>query len=192
MGVEADASPKVREMIEQFQRMDEASLFFPIYVRELNYLGRKVVIAPRDERLIVDVDFLVAFLVRFAERVVGEEGDLVRIGNELKCAIMIVAKRIKVKLGAIGPYARYLDEIASKGIETTYLIGSDDPENREFMNQVAHHFCTTRGWRRAGDRRYRATLHMPTQDSVERVRATTYLVVLRRGGSLDDEPGIAT
>lgn len=189
MGVEADASEKIHDLIEQFQRMDQASLFFPVYVRELNHLGRKVVIRPRDERLIVDVEALITMLVNFAERVVGEEGELVRIGNELRCAIMIIAKRIKRELGDIGPYARHLDELARKGIETTYLIGSGDRENHEFMDQVAEHFCTSRGWRRAGDRTYTGTINVPSRsgDSVERRPATTYLIVLRHGGAIDDE-----
>ncbi len=181
MGPETDKSPNLRKLIQAFGRMDGANMFFPVFIRELNHLGAKFGVAPNDERLITDVSRLVEFLVEFAERAVGDEGDLLLVGRELKCGIMIVARRKKVATGEVGPYLHHADEAAKRGVETLYLVGSADSTNAEFLRAVASGCCDGGAWREVDERTYRSTIHWRQPDGrLEPERVTTRMIVLRR------------
>jgi hypothetical protein len=173
---EVDRNPEIGELILVYRRMNRANLFFPIFVRELDYLGRRVVVRPRDERLIVDVDGLVRFLDRFAERVVGQNLPLEVQGRVLKCAIMIVATWWKREAGLLGGYVSRLQGLARGGYETVYLIGPSAPENRTFMSDVSTHFRADSGWREVGRQRYKARLRTSPTDERQQ---ETFLITLR-------------
>lgn len=158
MGPEADADGELRDLIVSYHLMERAKVFFPVFVRELNYLGQKVIVKPRDERLITDTKGLIGFLTRYADRTVGQKIPMEMRGQVLRCSIMIVALRAKRETGDIGPFVNRLRTLQRAGYETIYLVGSAERENRAFMDQIAQTFRKESGWREIDRRVYRATL----------------------------------
>jgi hypothetical protein len=168
---------------QQYQRIDQRSdAFFPIFVRELNYLAQKVVVNPRGGELIADVKALHQFLVRYADRVVGEDIPLEVQGRFLRCAVMIVARAYKRELGDRQPYLRHLRDLDRAGHETIYLIGSAASENRDFMVAIAGDFTRETGWTEVNRREHHVILRYPDGD--ER-KASSLLIVMRSNQARD-------
>jgi hypothetical protein len=158
LGPESDIDPELATLIDQYRRMDRANLFFPVYVRELRYLGQKILVKPRDGRIIKEVKELVEFLVQYSERRLGEHSTLELQGRLLRCAIMIVAMAVKREIGDPGPYVRRLKALEMAGYETVYLVGSSGTENAEFMSTIAAQFCHGSTWGIVDRRTYSAKL----------------------------------
>ena len=179
---EVDRTPGIGQLIVVYHRMNRAGVFFPVFVRELNYLGHRVVVRPRDERLILDVESLVRFLDRFAERIVGENVPMEVQGRVLRCAIVIIARAWKREAGLLGGYVNRLRVLARGGYETLYLIGPSSRENRRFMSDVASRFRVDSGWREVGRQRYKARLR--TSETDERLQET--LLITLRAPTISD------
>jgi hypothetical protein len=158
MGPETDRDRDLGELVLCYTRMDRVNLFFPVFVRELNYLGQKVVVRPRDQRVIEDVNGLLRFLDRYSERAIGQRIAMEQKGRILGCAIMIIARTPMRLKGRVGPYMDHLRTLQGRGYETIYLVGSAEPDNAEFMSSVANTFTQQTGWRQVDRRTFRATL----------------------------------
>ncbi len=159
VGPECDADRELADLLVQYQRIDRRiNGFFPIFIRELNYLAHKVVVKPKGGQLISDVKELQRFLVRYSDRVVGEEIPLGVQGRFLRCAVMIIARSFKRDLGDRGPYLRHLRELNRAGHETIYLVGSAAKENREFMDAITRDFVNETGWTEVDRRQYPSQL----------------------------------
>jgi hypothetical protein len=183
LGPECDADHELADLLVEYQRMDKRiNAFFPIFVRELNYLAQKVVVKPRGGELITDVQALHRFLVRLSDRCVGEDIPVGVEGRFLRCAVMIVARSVKRLIGDRGPYVRYLQALNAAGHETIYLVGGAAPENREFMLAIAEDFMRQSGWTEVDRREYPAVLRF-SDCADEQTR--NLLIVLRSNQSRD-------
>jgi hypothetical protein len=190
-GPECDMDRSLADLVAKHQKIDRVHLFFPVLVRELHYLEQRVVVKPRDERLIVDVSNLIDFLVTFADRVQGEDIRFGVQGRELRCAIMIVAKHQKRELGLAGGYVNRLKDLRRAGCDTVYLVGPAVKDNALFMSEIVTAFTKDSRWEEVGRREYTAPLR--TNHS-ETVRKQTLLIVLRNPNVpdvLDAEAGAA-
>ena len=176
IGPECDDDRDLGSLIVDYKRMDRSSTFFPIFVRELNYLAHKVVVKPKGGELVSDVKELHGFLVRYAERIVGDEIPLEVRGRFLRCAVMIIARSFKRDLGDRGPYVRKLSHLANAGYETLYLVGYAAEDNRAFMTGIAEDFKAASGWSELDRRESYATLH---HKDATNERARVLLIVLR-------------
>lgn len=176
MGPECDVDHELGDLLVEYQRMDRVNTFFPVFVRELNYLAGKVVVRPRGDQLVRDVNELHRFLVRYSDRIVGQAMPLEVQGRFLRCAVVIIATTFKRQLGDRQPFVAHVQRVAAAGHETIYLIGSARRENAEFMKAVARDFRQHSGWTEVDQRRYRALLHRAdgTDDTVQNL-----LIVLR-------------
>jgi hypothetical protein len=179
---EVDRSPDVGLLILRYRSIDAAGAFFPVFVRELNYLGQRVVVRPRNEHLVVDVQRLTEFLERYSNRVLGERVPLEVQGTSLRCAIVIVAQYQKREAGLLGNYVHRLRTLALAGNETLYLVGPASAENTRFMTDIASRFVADGGWVRVGRQRYRARLR--TTGNTETLQ-DTLLIILRSGRVTD-------
>lgn len=177
IGPECDADRELGDLLVEYQRMDRRiNVFFPVFIRELNYLAQKVVVKPQSGQLVADVKALHAFLVRYSDREVGEHIPIGVEGRFLRCAVVIVARSVKRDIGDIGPYVRRLHAVNRAGHETIYLVGSAIPANRDFMDSISREFVLQSGWTEVDRRQYPAVLrHSDGTD--ERVRSL--LIVLR-------------
>ena len=175
-GPECDRDRELADLVVKHEKIDRASLFFPILVRELHYLEQRVVVRPRDERLIVDVSSLIDYLVTFADRVQGEDIQLGVQGRELRCAIMIVARKWKREAGLVGGYVNRLKDLRSRGCDTVYLLGSAKQDNADFMAEIVSAFTRQSGWSEVGRRQFSSPVRRSPTETAWR---PSLLVVLR-------------
>jgi hypothetical protein len=183
LGPECDADHELADLLVEYQRIDRrVNAFFPIFIRELNYLAQKVVVKPTSGQLVADVRALHEFLVRLADRYVGEEIPSGVEGRFLRCAVVIIAKSVKRQIGDRGPYLRYLRALATAGHETIYLVGSAAQENREFTDAIVRDFLGTTGWTEVDRRQFRVLLRYRDQPDQP---TQNLLIVLRSNQSRD-------
>ena len=177
MGPECDTDHELRDLVVDYQLVDKRiKAFFPIYVRELNYLAQKVVVKPAGGQLIADAKELHRFLVRYSNRKVGDHIPMEVQGRFLRCAVMIVAQSVKREIGNREPYLRYLGDLSKAGHETIYLVGSASTENRAFMDAIARDFLDRSGWSEVDRRTYDAVIK--NYDDTD-MRVRNLLIVLR-------------
>ena len=183
IGPECDADRELGDLLVEYQRMDRRiNAFFPVFVRELNYLAQKVIVKPSGGQLISDVKELHRFLVRYADRAVGEMMPMEVQGRFLRCAVMIVARAVKRDLGDREPYLRHLRELNRAGHETIYLAGSARPANREFVDAIARDFVKESGWNEVDRRQFDAVLRW--KDGTDH-KERDMMIVLRSNQSRD-------
>lgn len=159
MGPECDADRELGDLLVDYQRIDRINAFFPIFVRELNYLAHKVVVKPQGGQLVIDVNELHRFLIRYSDRVLGHDIRMEVQGRFLRCAVMIIALAIRREIGDRTPYVRRLRRLAAAGYETVYLVGSAGADNVEFMRRIAREFTLGSGWSEVDQRQYPVILH---------------------------------
>ena len=182
MGPECDADHELGDMLVDYQKVDRINGFFPIFIRELNYLAGKVVVKPRGDQLVRDVNELHRFLVRYSDRRIGEEMPMEVQGRFLRCAVMIVAKSAKRDIGDRAPYVKYISRLATAGHETIYLIGNVRRENADFMRAIARDFRNRSGWSEIEQRTFGATLHDADGSDI---KVRNLLIVLRTNAPRD-------
>lgn len=183
LGPECDADKELADLLVEYQRIDRRiNAFFPIFIRELNYLAHKVVVKPKGGELMKDVNTLHRFLVRLSDRTVGEPIGMGVEGRFLRCAVMIVAQTAKRLIGDRGPYVKHLRALNTAGHETVYMIGAASRENRSFMDGIADEFCRESGWSEVDRRAYPVVLRY-ADASEKKVR--NLLIVLRSNQARD-------
>lgn len=183
MGPECDADRELGDLLVDYQKIDRRiNAFFPIFVRELNYLAQKVVVKPKGGQIVKDVQDLHRFLVRLSDRYVGEDMEMGVEGRFLRCAVMIVARSVRRVSGDRQPYLRHLRALRTAGHETVYMVGSASPENREFMDAIAQDFVKESGWTEVDRRQHPAVLRY--RDGSEK-KTRDLLIVLRSNESRD-------
>jgi hypothetical protein len=183
LGPECDADHELADLLVEYQRIDRrVNAFFPIFIRELNYLAQKVVVKPKGGQLHADVNSLHRFLVRYADRYVGEDIPVGVEGRFLRCAVVIIAKSVKRLIGNREPYLRHLRALNTAGHETIYLVGAATRENREFIDAIAGDFMRETGWTEVDRREFPILLRY--RDPPDK-RTRNLLLVLRSNHSRD-------
>lgn len=126
---------KPLELYEKFEQIDQVGLFFPLYLREVDYLGQKVFGKPQRDQIHKEINELVDHLNRFSQRVLGEDIQTEFQKVHCKFEIMIVGKSDVVK-SSLNPYIEYIRyQVEPSNIETLYMIGSLD--NVEAIRRIA-------------------------------------------------------
>lgn len=115
---------KITEYLDDFAIIDNAKLFFPIFMQELQYLGDKVFGRRQDEQIRTEVNDLILFLRPVATRKVGDENELRFAGAYCRFGIVIIGRKM-ILTQSIRPYVNYIQrEIVDKNAETIYIIGA--------------------------------------------------------------------
>lgn len=128
---------KVAELVEKYNVIDKAALFFPVLVQELTFLGEKVFWKRRDDIIITEVNRLVDYLEDYANREVGKE-ELPKYfdGVYCRCSIVIISKYFRRELRDIDLYTNHIDSLTSQAIENVYIIGPASKDNIQFITSV--------------------------------------------------------
>lgn len=128
---------KVAELVEKYNIVDKAALFFPVLVQELTFLGEKVFWKRRDDIIIAEVNRLVDFLEDYANREIGEE-QLPKYfdGVFCRCSIVIIGKSFRRDLWDIDTYINHIDSLTSQEIENVYIIGPASKDNIQFITEI--------------------------------------------------------
>lgn len=117
----------------KFSRINEHGLLFPVFIQELDFVGRKVFASGSRSELVKDFDGLIEFLHRTACRVVGDQSDLEFRGDHSRIAIMIIGK--PSKLWDADAYVHFLGRLADgKRIDGVYAVGLK--ENRRNIDEI--------------------------------------------------------
>ncbi len=129
-----EGSGKVGAYFEQFALIAKAGLFFPVFLQEMDYLGLKVFGSRKSQEIVKEVAELIDFLENLAVRRVGDENtDLNFVRQYCRFAVVIIGKPAKVTQ-SVAPYIKFIRDGLDRNIETVYLIGR--LENEERIQQV--------------------------------------------------------
>tara|TARA_B100000508_G_scaffold136238_1_gene129007 strand:- start:2077 stop:3168 length:1092 start_codon:yes stop_codon:yes gene_type:complete len=139
-------SPKVqsdddlKQLITKYIAIERIGAFFPILIQEIHCLGNKVFLEEaRKEETISEVKELLDFLVEFSERRVGDTAvPNTFVGNFTRCAIRVVASKAVRERGEVDGHKSDIVDLVKRSLENIYVIGSDHPENREFVDSVVN------------------------------------------------------
>jgi hypothetical protein len=120
-----DRKSNTARIFDDLAVVDEGRLLFPIYLRELEFLGEKVFGGRKDRLIIDEVTNLIDFLKAFVGREVGQPSvDLDFFGSYCRFAVVIVGKAFKLAHESIRPYTGFIrNTLAPAGVETIYLLG---------------------------------------------------------------------
>lgn len=129
-----DGSARVTSLFKRFDGISTAGLFFPVFLQEMDYLGRKVWGTAKGQNVVVEVDELVVFLESLSQRRVGDEQvDLEFVKQYCRFVVIIVGKPAKLSK-SVSPYVNYIRKHVGRNIETVYLLGR--VENEAAIRQV--------------------------------------------------------
>jgi hypothetical protein len=116
---------KLAALVEAYDLMDRAGLFFPVFVQELVFMGQKVALGGGRKAVEQEVRQLLTFLRSRADRVLGDDTVPMRYeGQYCKCGLVIVAKAEKLAQEGPEPYVRRVVQYADQGFENVYVIGN--------------------------------------------------------------------
>jgi hypothetical protein len=161
--------------VDDFASLDQADLFFNVFILELEYLGDKIFGRRRDEVIIDEVNGLIDFLKPIAGRTIGDdEVDLNFTGHYCRVEIVLVGKPAKL-LTSIEPYVSYIQKsLVATGVETIYLLSR--AENQDKLEEIATRFMAHFDFARR--RKYQGRLKYSGEAKI----LPQYLIVLRRRG----------
>jgi hypothetical protein len=171
-----DGNDKLRDLFDSFIDIDRASLFYPVLVQELVYLGQKVFSKKRDSEAVHrEVSQLTTFLKQRALRRVGDDSVPSQyIGAYCSFGVVIVGKSSVIERSGERAYVNFLKGLGNK-LESIYLIGNLD--NRRVMRKVTGAFCEDGGYSICRTQQFSAVIHDPGD---KEVRVRNFLILLRR------------
>jgi len=169
-----DAKSRVSIYVDDFAIIDSGSLFFPVFVQELEYLGDKVFGKRKDQLVITEVNGLIDFLKPIANRTIGDQGDLTFDGEYCRFGIVIVGKPSKL-LTSVEPYVNYIrNDLVRANTETIYIIAR--AENAGRVEEICGRFSDDYACER------KVNFKKLLRYSDRKELALQHLVVLRKRG----------
>jgi len=168
---------KVGIFLEKYNNIDKSGLFFPIFIQEMIFLGEKVFAASYSKDEITnDVNELIDFLNKYAQRSMGEKVALDFRGKHSKFGIIIVGDNLKVSQQGIYPYMTVTEASFREGMETVYLIGNSRRE--DFIKDVcSDDFLSKHGLSVVNNKKYKNFVR--NRDS-KPIKVETFLVAVRK------------
>lgn len=131
---ELEEHPGAAKILAKLLSIDKMGIFVAIFLDELekygNYLYSKFITEDRTDELI---SFL-SFLVKIAEREIGEEVQLNHDSSELRVAIILLAKSYKAESEGVKPYLSRINADVKLGYETIYIVSY--PSARDFLTRL--------------------------------------------------------
>jgi len=135
---EIERSEKIREYIKKFCDIEKIGLFFPVLIKELDYIGGKIFLSTEDvQEIRSEVNNLIDFLHNFSTRSERDNTQEVFSGKYTKCAIKIVATAITREANNVKSQKQNIEKSFNDGCENIYIIGRAENENKHFMQEVA-------------------------------------------------------
>ncbi|MBF6613845.1 MAG: hypothetical protein IVW55_12025 [Chloroflexi bacterium] len=171
-----DGNTKIAKHYAAYDRLDKGALFFPVFLRELDFLGNKVFGGPRKGQIQAEISALIEFLDKVAQRKVGDEGDLEFNREYCRVGIVIVGRSAKIAASGAKAWVKYIrNNLEPHHTETIYLVGA--PENKGVIDEVCDAFDGTY-------ERYHSSIHdieMKASDGTL-LKRKRYIVILRVHG----------
>ncbi|MDP2207787.1 MAG: hypothetical protein Q8K98_03300 [Bacteroidota bacterium] len=163
---------KIGKYFDKYSVMQKGGYFFPVYLQELHFLGQKMFGNRQDSTIHTEVDSLINYLEKLAQRKIGDTSmPLDFVKEYCRFGLVIVGKPSKL-IVSIDPYVNFIKKgIASSNIETLYVLGLADNEEKikQICEEVLESFDVL------CERKFQKVLRY-TDHSIERLH---YLAVLR-------------
>lgn len=136
-----DKKAKINIYLDDYKQIDNANMYFPVFIQELDFLGNKVFGRRKDDLIIREVNEMIYFLKAIANRKVGDDNtDLDYNGNYCKFGIVIVGKSFKIQ-ESIEPYVTFIQkQLVANDTESIYLLSK--LENEEKLKEISKRFAT--------------------------------------------------
>lgn len=131
---------KIRGFITQFVLIDRAGMYTHVLLQELSYLGSKSFLSKKDQAIIQEVNQLIAFLARRANREVGDTSIPEEfIGKYSRHSIKIVSTRQVREAGKFHLPAQRIVKAFQSGIENVYILGPHRDGGKKFIENACGH-----------------------------------------------------
>jgi len=128
---------RVSDFLKQFVNINKIGAFYPILIQELTFLGNTIYLEKPKAEIVNEVNSLIDFLENFSQRHVGDTTSVETFtGKYIRCAIRIIATRAIREAGKIEGRRQLIVGWLQRGYPNIYLIGSNNEDNRLFMEGV--------------------------------------------------------
>lgn len=135
---EIEKNNSVKAYISKFIDIDRAGIFFPVLIKELDYLGKKIVLSNNKKGEIIDeARNLIDYLHNYSNRKSGDLTQETFVGTHMKCAIKIIASAYSRAMDETERQAGRIIRSFSNGCEDVYIIGRAEDGNSDFMKRVS-------------------------------------------------------
>lgn len=166
---------KINAMVESFRDIDTSGFYANVLLRELSYLGHKVIFSKDRTAVYEEIHSLIDFLRSFALREVGDMTTSDEfVGRFLRCSIKIVAMASTREQNNTTSPSDRICRAFEKDVENVYVIGPH-PEGKEFIEKVCGIVMTRHDHRQALKKK---TFRGVTTKGGKSVKADTYLIHL--------------
>ena len=125
---------KNRETFDKITKIEKEGLFSRVLLREYALWGNKIATEIPNDKHKEESNGLMDFIYNIASREYDELTPLTCISNNVKVAVLLVAKYETYFEKGIDPYVRRIKEGFSKGITTFYLLARN--EKIDILNDV--------------------------------------------------------
>lgn len=128
---------RVSDFLKQFVAIDKMGAFFPILIQELTFLGNTIYLEKPSAEIVKEVNDLINFLEAFSLRHIGDTTTQETFtGRYIRCAIRIIATRAVREAGKVEGRRQLITAWLQRGYPNIYIIGSNNEDNRIFMEDV--------------------------------------------------------
>lgn len=135
---EIEKNNSIKTYISKFIDIDKAGIFFPVLIKELDYLGKKIVLSNNTKgEIINEARNLIDYLHNYSNRKSGDLTQETFVGVHMKCAIKIIATAYSRAMDETEGQARRIIRSFNNGCEDVYIIGRVEDGNRDFMKRVS-------------------------------------------------------
>jgi hypothetical protein len=130
---EMESNPNFIEILKKLLVLDKSGMYTSIFINELDHVGEGMFgdgdVTDRTDELV----HFIEFLIKIAEREIGEEGKLVHFSELFKVSIILLAKAQIASKRGLFPYLRRLNINLEKGCDSIYILAF--PPAFEFLNK---------------------------------------------------------
>lgn len=122
------------KLLSKLITIDQKGIFVSIFLDELDrygeYLYRKIITEDRTDEIVAFLDYL----VKIADRQIGEDVPLAHDSSELRVAMLLLAKSLKAETMGVKPYLNRIQNYVKRGYEIVYVYSY--PSARDFLQRL--------------------------------------------------------
>jgi predicted RNA-binding protein with RPS1 domain len=131
---EIEKNKSVADLVVKLIKLDDNGIFLTIFLEELNLLGTTlyddIIAADKTNEMLSFVEYL----IKLANREIGEEMCLEYLSSEIRTGIVLLAKTRKAEELGVTPYIQAINIKLKQGCDSIYVIAY--PEAHDFSKRL--------------------------------------------------------